>query len=514
MRTAISILCLVSFGIFSKAQVQQQDLHFINDFEKENFHKLIAGTDGALEIFMVFSPDAETKLSSARTQVDQFVASVKAAKRPSSNEKYLKKVYQNIHDTFLKKYEINVTFDRLFVDGWYNCVTACALYGIIFQKLDIPFVVKKTPTHVYIIGYPDAEQILIETTDPLMGFKTFSPSFKQNFVVQLASLKLIDQAEAGTGVNNIFDKYYFTKEKLGLKELAGIHYYNHGLDFIEKNEFMKASWDLEKAYTILPDDKQTSEVYLGSLALALSNSSYPNFDHVYALAELAGFIGTNNISTNDIINEFNRFLYFNLTNKNDTVFAKKGYEHMIATVTSEEVIKEVKRSYNYERARLSYNRGKFDEGFRFSKEAYLASPGNLDSENLMRTCLANLALSNYDPQLILNEVETLIQTNGELKSNVYFSAILAELYLARMGEEFDKKNQSQALSFKSKFEELYDAAAFGKVSDYAIGKAYSKACVYYFKRGMDREARAILKKGLAYSPNNSELRSRQYMLSN
>lgn len=59
-----------------------------------------------------------------------------------------------------------------------------------FDELGIPYSIKETPTHVYLIADPNGEQILIETTDPVKGFAEFSNGFKQNFISTLLAQKL------------------------------------------------------------------------------------------------------------------------------------------------------------------------------------------------------------------------------------------------------------------------------------------------------------------------------------
>lgn len=104
-------------------------------------------------------------------------------------------------------------FTELNKNGNYNCVTATALYGLLLNDLGIPFSIKETPEHVYLIAYPKSDAILIESTDPLKGYRVFNDNYKALIVQNLKENKIISESEFKTGnVNNLFDKYFFPRE--------------------------------------------------------------------------------------------------------------------------------------------------------------------------------------------------------------------------------------------------------------------------------------------------------------
>jgi len=45
-----------------------------------------------------------------------------------------------------------------------------------------------------------------------------------------------------------------------------------------------------------------------------------------------------------------------------------------------------------------------------------------------------------------------------------------------------------------------------------VGRAYSEACVYYFKKGQKVKARQLLDKGLQLVPNDYQLKIRKQMM--
>ncbi len=110
-----------------------------------------------------------------------------------SEVKKVKYVYDYVHKQFLKVYKLQNSFADIFSKGEYNCVSASALYAIIFTKLDIPFNIIEAPHHVYLVAYPQTFKILIETTSPEKGYYQFNDNFINQYVKILYNSKLISK---------------------------------------------------------------------------------------------------------------------------------------------------------------------------------------------------------------------------------------------------------------------------------------------------------------------------------
>lgn len=511
----VYIALLLFVGPWANGQdslVLYKDVSFSNNVEQQYFRQALSGDPNAFFGAFISMNEKDTSVIARwEKHFSTYIEEVQNAKRPKKNEKFVKKVYNGLHDKFLKKYELQAYFDQIFKGGKYNCVTACAMYGLAFDRLGIPFSIKETPTHVYLIAFPGQEQILIETTDPISGFKTFSPGFKENFVVQLASLKLIDQAEMGKGVNSIFDKYYFTEKNLGLKELVGIHYYNSGIESFNGKNYLQAVSSFEKSY-LLYNSRQVSDMLFNSIISVLAKTDYNSWEEISLLAKLPRFEEEYDIGKDEAAGEFSRLMQLHLTNKNDTAYVRKAYELISSNISNPEVQTEFDFLYNYERGRLLYNRGNYEKALVFAERAYAARPGHADAESLLISAYSRAFEISRDSKQALEKLEELLANYEFLKSNNHLGGVWLNLYLLRMGEEFDNKNISLALEYKTKFEQKSEEHNNFRYNEFEVGKAYSKGVVYYFKRGQYTSARKLLDQGLKFSPDNSELRARLYML--
>lgn len=490
--------------------VKYDEIFFRNSFERHVFAKSGSENPGLFEGFMVFSSYEIQRINEYRASLEQKILTFKNSKRPKNNSKYLKKVYEFVHDGFLRKYENEAYFHQIFEMGKYNCVTAVALYGITFNKLDIPYVIKETPTHVYIIAYPESEQIGIETTDPIGGFKTFSVGFKQNFVNQLVGLKLIDIAELSEGINTVFDRYYFSAKEITLKELIGLQYYNYGLSQLKENNYLEAFQNLQKAHYLYPSD-QVREVLSTAGLASLSEANYSSWEDVNLLMS-AIRLDHQSFTDQHKFGEFARLLDRQLINDNDTTMIDSAYHVIVSQELNSDLKEEISFYYYYERGRKLYNRGNYLLALPYSELAYQIKPHNSDSENLLVSNIQNSIATNvYSYDQALDIVERLLHDHPELSTHGHLGEIRSNLFLEAIYDSFESKEATEAMQYKTQFESFIKEFNY-RYDKYTLGRAYSQGIMYYFRKGALRNARSLLNDGLRLDPENQDLKLRKYYL--
>jgi len=195
-RSFFIIFLVIVFSISAIAQedlVRFSDLTFVSDFEKESFKQYFDGDMDITRLLQCINPRQTEKGhlendQQLRSAIDKLKQAKLEKKKPN---KKVRTIYTTIHDTFLDKYEIKNEFSEIFDTGKYNCVSATALFALVFEELSISYTIKELPTHVFLIAYPENEQILVETTDPLTGYIQFSQIFKRTYLENLRERKLI-----------------------------------------------------------------------------------------------------------------------------------------------------------------------------------------------------------------------------------------------------------------------------------------------------------------------------------
>ena len=252
------------------------EIAFKSNTEKELIRDFLSGDLSSFTAFLAISSEDSSRFELWEKKFNRFIEDQKAIKPSKKIKKNVKRIYEDLHANFLKKYELLAYFDEIFESGTYNCVSAVAMYALTFEALSIPYVIKETPTHVFIIVDPENTQLLIETTDPVKGFKSFRPGFKENFVNQLLSVKVISEEEVSNkGLNMVFEENYFGGENLSLKELVGIQYYNKGASLYNNQQYLAAFEELLKAQLFYFND-ELNDILSASLINALAQSDYDN----------------------------------------------------------------------------------------------------------------------------------------------------------------------------------------------------------------------------------------------
>lgn len=508
------ILFLTAVAAISNAQqslIGLEDLDFRSDYEQHLFQKVQSGTVDYFDLLMVMPEVDSAQVSKWSQTFDLRVQQLKQEKKPKKADKYVKMVYEFVHDAFLRKYEDVAYFDQLFENGVYNCVTAVGLYGLVFDELGISYEIKETPTHVYIVAMADTEQIGIETTDPVHGYKTFSPGFKQYFVNQLVSVKLIDASEVNQGVDVVFNRYYFTDTHLGLKELAGLQYYNNALGYFNEQDYEQSFASFKKAYYLHPTE-EIKELLLAAALLATSKLTYESDRDVDLLIFIAN-AEHGDVGASEVLGEFGRLLNKQLIEKNDTALLANSFNKLKLGLKDTATISQIEFYYQYERARRLYNNGQYVDAFPFAKAALSAQPSNSDAQLLVVGTFNNAVVSKvWESSEYLQIIEQLYEQYPILTDNLRLGSLRGEIYLEAMHDSYMEGKVTVADKYQSMFEHFMDAHEGVTVNDWSIGRAYSRGITYYFKKGWYKSARKILNAGLKYSPDNQELKLRKYYL--
>ncbi len=504
----ISLTILYSAALGQDSLVYPTELTFDNYHEQQAYWQLYNQQEEPyFELFYLLT---DSSIDRMRNYKALLYSELETIKRVKNETKYVKNIYKRLHERFFSKYEERSFFADVFSSRTYNCVTACAIYGLAFDKLGIPFEIKETPTHVYIIAYPDSHQIRIETTDPVGGFASYSPLFKQAFVTRLLELKLIDNDDMSLGTNALFDKYYFNDSKLGLKELVALQYYNAGLFEGDQAEYYKAYRLLSKAYVLYPSD-QTSKYLLTSIINELAVSKYDEEYHITLLAQLPRYKKFE-ITNDEIVGEFGRINEQYLINTYNVPLYDSIYYRLTAQLNDSSVVSEIHFIYNYERARLLFNKGKYIQALPFAEKALEQKPTHVDAETLLISSFMNYLSQSRNPEKAIEKLEAYIKRFHTLNENNHVQKAWLNLNLLAMEKSYEDQNIEAAKTYAANFEKGVERNETADFDRFLVGRAYSTGAIYYFKRGYLSSARRLLNKGLEYAPGNYELKSRLQMI--
>lgn len=514
----LSALCFAGvFSTFASAPdslVRWNEIKFTSDFEKGLLKRSLKESNkDYLELFLANSPSPAEDLKYFTDKINYTLDEInKSGELKRKNDKKIKYLYGLIHKRFLIKYEAENRFYEIIKKGNYNCVTATALYAIFFEKLNIPYAIKEEPTHVYLIAYPNAENILIETTTPLYGFLSFDTNFKSNYINTLKSQKIIGSSEAvASNVDELFNKYYFGTENISLTQLIGIHYQNDALFMRDHGNIPEGYEQIKKASLFYSNTR--SEFLLMSFSAAVLEETNTDF---LKKAELIGTLSrftSSGITVEMIKGEFYNLTQTVLFKNNDKELYKKCYAGTIRNIQNEEIAKEVSYIYYYENGRIFYNQGNYIRAKPFFARALEIQPNNVDLGGIFVSCLSQSFRNERNNTAVVDSLDAYKSKFSSLSENINFNSLIALAYAIEFGNSFEKSNITRGEKYQKLFEEIYNTDKnITLLNPDAIGRSYSEACTYYFKKGQKGKANQLADKGLQIVPDNYQLRMRKRMM--
>jgi hypothetical protein len=494
--------------------VRFEDLVFRNEIEKSCFLRFseLGKQADIIDLFLSHYGDAAAFSSSgAHSQIEESVKELKELTTEMSERKKVKFIYNYIHKRYFKVYKLNNSFSDIFAKGEYNCVSGSAMYAIVFRMMSIPFQIVEAPQHVFLFAYPQTDKIVIETTSPTNGYIRFSDQYMQKYLKYLGESKLVSKEEIEkSSADEIFNKYYFSKQGLTIQELAGIQYANYSYYYLEESNYEKALEEIKKAYYLFPGERSRYQLQM-LLAEVLSRRGYKESIDFRNLALFCHFntVTKKDVSDEEIRNEFLRLTHEQLITQSNFEQYDAAHQFVRQSIVDTALIKEIDFIYHYELSRLgNASFKKKDYEIYHLKAAYELKPKYADLKIIIQAYLAKLLDNKASPADVLIELELFTKNfdflaNEELMKNTHANCLLELAYQA-----YTMQNAVQGENRLKQFEKLCDDNPEFKTSDRYVEKAYSTAAAYYFKKGNKTKAKEVLKRGTKYAPENFGLHVR------
>jgi tetratricopeptide (TPR) repeat protein len=465
------------------------------------------------DYFNLFSQAGKKPSASAKEKFYTYLNKMGYEKvSDKKQDKKVKFIYENVHGAFLSKYEGKSLFSDIFENGDYNCVSATALYCMAFDYFKIPYTIKEKPNHVYPIAYPDNQQVIVETTNPMVGSFAFNDQFKASYLQNLKKQKVISNQEALTKSNNeLFDRYFFKEEiNITMDQLFGIQYMNDGIFKLEAEDADGSFKQFEKAYLLYPSENIANGLLVSYLK-AFQNKTKKDTSHAILLAKLARF-SKYGITQELVKGEFAmaaNSLLFEQGKPNDyTKYFNAFSNHLRNSETKEEI----SFIYYYETGRYYYNQGKYFQSQPYFEQAFAIRPNNQDVQNTYLQIIERSLRAATDAQEGITLLAEASGKNPVLNSNNKFKSMLAATYLAKFNDDYQRGKVQEAEKARLSFEELYGKDRDLSIDSEFIGQAYSTAAVYYFRKNQTVKSKFYIDKGLELAPGNRELINRKQFL--
>ncbi|WP_291152401.1 hypothetical protein [Flavobacterium sp. UBA7680] len=494
-------LCVTAFS-YSQNIKSTQRIKYKSLTEEAIHNRFIKdSTDFHLikSLMVIDSSYTEEQIDFKINDLDDFILPLAVKIQNLSNENKIKLIYKSVHDKYLRKYKIEAFFPEIFSSGQYNCLTATALYSYVFDKINIPYQIKETPTHVYLIAYPNAENIYIETTLPgEAGSFIISDKLTKESVDELVKLKLIDaQRLVEVGYSKAYEEYFYGDQNAKKTELVGIQYYN-------KMVIQMGQLNLDLAY----QNALKSEVYYKSQRLSflkksiashqVDNVLFTNIDNFYWFVEFANL-------TDDfefLYGKLYRIISSHYPNTTNLEKIKNSLEDVV-DIKLRNKLYSVYYLFHAEKE-LDYQKEK--TALKYAEKAYEFDSENINSQNIISRCATKSMVVGNISQLKIKEMELMVKKYPFIEQFGTFNAYKGYVLCILISMEFSKNNSTLGNKYLNELNTLVKKYKNEIDFDHsALGAAYGEIGAFYYRQKQYNVALRLLNEGNVLSPNNEQI---------
>ena len=498
----------------SDSLIRYNDLVFKNELEKTSFSNYTIEKDSVdcIDLLLTSYNIDNIQLSTlAHQRINDCVMDLRKNIVNKSEVKKIKFIYDYVHKNFLKVYKLKNSFSEIFENGSYNCVSASALYAIVFSKLGIKYQINETPQHIYLVANSHSEKVIIETTNPEKGYYQFNNAFIEKYLKNLIDSKLITREEYdNTKAQDLFNKYYFSSTTISLLELAGLQYTNYCIYETEDKDYEHCFDNAKKAYYLYPCER-TKFILKSTLLYLLGANNYSDKKQSDQLAMLCRFnnLKVNDISNEVIYNEFLRIIQTQLINNSDFEKIKYSHDVIYASIADSALKNSIDFEYHFELGRLSIvNSLTTVDELTHLKSAYDINPKNANLQALILVYVGRVIDNSNNimtKKKLFNDYSN--QFTFLIDNKEYLNS-WANCYLELSFESCQVNNQKLAESQIRDFESLCALHTSIQANEYFVEKAYASIAGVYYKKGNFASAKEYIKTGLKYAPDNFGLKQR------
>jgi len=450
----LSLVTLLVLTLSSYSQKLDSSI-FSSEYEYKVFHTHLNEEDIEVIDLLVSVDGDDRNKALVESEIQKIIQKLEASGIRKKNTKaQIKQIYKTVHSSNLSKYDEKVFFSDIFDGGEYNCVTASALYAIVLEYFEVPFQIKETPNHVYLIGDPDETQILIESTNPSNGVVVYDHKTKKQYVDYLVENKIISKMDVSTStVDEVFDAYYNKDTDINLYELTALQYYNKGIFFIEEGNYLEASIAFEKS-SLLYSSVNTEFMFKASL-LNLLSEEYQNKE--YAAKSLTRFI--NNFSnTDEDINiglsyyesTIQELLIENSNFEAFQSFQKEFKETLDAHIDPEKYM----NVYYPKMGFYAYSQDDYAKSLEYFNLAYLADTNNLRLKMAVQEMVARNVFTDKDHEAMIDTMNYYFDVYPFLYEKEQFQRYYTYLYVHVSEEYLEKNNYAEAERYLRELEPI------------------------------------------------------------
>lgn len=509
------ISALITFMLItgSLAQIQgtdtlfrPSDLFYFSTLERESFSQYFDGEPDYFKMIMALNTSSsENEIEIYQDWIREMVQKIRGKKFERLSEaKKISRIKNSVSKTLLISFEHQSSFNDLFRSGKYNYFTAASVYAFILDQLDIPYEIREVSNSILLLTYPYNERIPIEIDGPGSMFFAFAHDTRNSFVEFLRESGTTDNATfSSTPVRVLFERYYFADYGLTIREMIGMLYLNSAIDYLNRSEPANAYKQFEKAFLLYPCSK-TQYLLMAHLRSFLLTMDYHNTGDLGYLIKASRLIGFG-MDRETIAGYLRNIIQEVLVKEQDLEGMQYIYDYMKEYLADEALLRDFSFLFHYETGKFYFNDEQYYKALASFETAYSLKPDDVNNQNYLTRALGGYAI-NTNPGTVLEKINLYDTAYPGIVDHEIYLTIKEHVLLEFFGEAFQLQDSKNGERYMAMFEEMVEKHPDIPINYLSIGRSYSSAAIYYYRKGQVNKSREIVEKGLKYAPHNLELK--------
>lgn len=200
----------------------------------------------------------------------QFIEQLERKRGGLKNDRdFVHHLFYKTHQKFLKTFETDASFSIMLAHGRYNCLTGTALYSLLLHHFGIVHSVIETNYHIFIIAEVGEQSVLLEATDPLLGFTEGERAVEERL---LTYKNYTPQPITAGKDETVHYQFQFSLwNSVSTDDLIGLLYFNQAVKAFNEQQLEKSVQYLSKAAVYGISERVNEFSSLIKLAITTSN---------------------------------------------------------------------------------------------------------------------------------------------------------------------------------------------------------------------------------------------------
>ncbi|KYG83533.1 hypothetical protein [Roseivirga echinicomitans] len=172
-------------------------------------------------------------------------------KKENDDDAFLRKIFLKTNRKNLRRYSLYSDFSETLLNGNYGCLSGTILYSLLLSHFGFDFTAMELSDHVYLLVEKDNSKFIFEST---LGSRGFIANKKEieKALNGYSDRLVVNQSMTAVASLKSREQTSFINNRIGLKELAGLQYYNKAFESFKNSELIIALEYTEEAHDLYP----------------------------------------------------------------------------------------------------------------------------------------------------------------------------------------------------------------------------------------------------------------------